>query len=256
MAGLAFKTLGGEGQDIVLIHGFGSDRLSWLGNSPALMTLGRVHALDLPGHGESDTGVGDGSPQALMRAVADALDENGITRAHFVGHSLGGALSLLMADQQPERVASLSLIAPAGLGRGLDRDFPLTYAALADQEAVLAALRRLVVRPILINKMTAQRVLTQLDRPGARQSLNRIAAGLLSSETALAEAATRIAAGNVPRLVIWGSADAINPIDRARLAEFGGTLLEVPDAGHLPHIENAKAVNEALATFLKPLATP
>lgn len=33
MAGLAFKTLGGEGEDIVLIHGFGSDRLSWLGNS-------------------------------------------------------------------------------------------------------------------------------------------------------------------------------------------------------------------------------
>lgn len=256
MASLAFKTLGGEGQDIVLIHGFGSDRLSWLGNSPALMTLGRVHALDLPGHGESDTDVGDGSPQALMRAVAEALDENRIARAHLVGHSLGGALALLLADQQPQRVASLSLIAPAGLGAGLDRDFPLNYAALADQDAVLAALRRLVVRPILINKMTAQRVLTQLDRPGAREALNRIAAGLLSGEAVLAEAATRIAAGNLPRLVIWGSADAINPIDRARLAEFGGTRLEVPDAGHLPHIENAKAVNEALAAFLRPLATP
>ena len=50
---LAFKTLGGEGHDVVLIHGFGSDRLSWLGNSPALMPLAKLHALDLPGHGDS-----------------------------------------------------------------------------------------------------------------------------------------------------------------------------------------------------------
>lgn len=78
------------------------------------MTLGRVHYLDLPGHGESDTGVGDGSPQALMRAVADALDENGITRAHFVGHSLGGALSLLMADQQPDALLRCRSSRPPG----------------------------------------------------------------------------------------------------------------------------------------------
>ena len=53
MSDITFKTLGGEGPDLVLIHGFGSDRLSWAGNSPALMTVARVHSLDLPGHGDS-----------------------------------------------------------------------------------------------------------------------------------------------------------------------------------------------------------
>ncbi len=70
MGDIAFKTLGGDGRDIVLIHGFGSDRLSWLGNSPALMPLGRVHALDLPGHGDSRLDIQDVRPRDLAETVA------------------------------------------------------------------------------------------------------------------------------------------------------------------------------------------
>ncbi len=107
----------------MLIHGFGSDRLSWLGTSPALMPLGRVHALDLPGHGDSRLDVPDVRPGDLVTAVAAAIRHHASGPAHLIGHSLGGALAMMIAAEAPETVASLTLIAPAGLGRGIDRSF-------------------------------------------------------------------------------------------------------------------------------------
>ena len=251
MAAIAFKTLGGSGPDVVLIHGFGSDRLSWLGNSPALLPFARVHALDLPGHGESDTDAGDGTPEFLARGVADALAAHGIGKAHLVGHSLGGGIALLLAASAPERVASLSLIAPAGLGIGIDAGFLAAYAGLADAESAVALLRRLVVKPLLINKMTVQRVLAQLAREGARDALKSIATQLVAHQAELAAAATRVAGYGTPRLVIWGANDSINPIDAARVGAFGGNLLNVADSAHLPHIENPRPVNEQLVCFLQ-----
>lgn len=250
MTSLAFKTLGGEGPDLVLIHGYGSDRLSWLATSPALMPLARVHALDLPGHGESDMNVGDGSVSALAARVTDTLDTAGIARAHFVAHSLGGAISLLLAAEQPERAASLSLIAPLGLGRGVDESFVAALPELQDADQAITLLRRLVVKPVLINKMTAQRAVDQLNRDGAREAFRRIGRSLAADQKRFSDAAFKAAESGLPRLTIWGASDAINPLDEQKLARFGGETLVVPDTGHLPQIEAMKAVNTRLGEFL------
>lgn len=246
----AFKTLGGTGPDIVLLHGFGSDRLSWLGNSPVLMTIGRVHTLDLPGHGDSDLETGDGSPAALAGLIAATLAQHGIARAHLVGHSLGGGIALLLAAHGPVRVDSLSLLAPAGLGTGIDRDFLAAFPEIDDIETALAMMRRLVVRPQLINKMTAERVLAQLRRDGARQAMRRIGGGLVNGEVAIRAASEDVATQDVPRMVVWGDSDAINPPDAQFLERFGGAVHRVAATGHLPHIEAAKTVNQLLVTFL------
>ena len=250
MASIAFKTLGGEGKDIVLIHGFGSDRLSWLANSPALMTVGRVYALDLPGHGDSSTEIVTGSMDELADAVADVLIESGMSNAHLVGHSLGGGIAILIAARHPDLVASLTMIAPAGLGTHIDQDFLSAFPQLADVEGALTEMRRLVARPQLINKMTAQRVMAQLSREGARDALARIAAAIPAGDEAIREACRAVAARGLPRLVIWGEEDRINPIDDARVATFGGERQMVPQTGHLPHIENFKAVNDILCAFI------
>lgn len=252
MSGITFKTLGGEGEDLVLIHGFGSDRLSWAGTSPALMEVARVHALDLPGHGDSLAAeAGDGSPLALAELLADTLDAHGIARAHLLGHSLGGAIAMVLAVAEPERVRSLSLLAPAGLGRGIDRDFLSAYPELATGEEAAALLQRLVSKPLLINRFTIARVLEQLQRPGARDALRRIATGTLEQEAQLGAWAAQVAATGIPRLVIFGGADQINPPDAAALVNFAGRTLVIPEAGHLPHVEAARQVNTALTDFIK-----
>lgn len=251
MSGLAFKTLGGQGPDLVLIHGFGSERLSWAGNAPGLMEVARVHALDLPGHGDSlDAAAGDGSPEALADAVLAALEEQGIERMHLLGHSLGGGIALVMAERAAGRVASLSLLAPAGLGT-IDHDFLARFPELTSKEEAEALLHRLVTRPQLINRFTVARVLEQLERPGARQALRGIAAGVMAHEAGLAEAARRCAAAGVPRLALFGAEDAINPPHEDLLSGFGGRSLVIPGAGHLPHIEAARLVNGEITAFIR-----
>lgn len=255
MGGLAFKTLGGRGEDAVLIHGFGSDRLSWAGNATPLMDVARVHSLDLPGHGDSVAAdSGNGSPDALTAAVGEALDANGLDRVHLLGHSLGGSIAMLMALAMPGRVRSLTLLAPAGLGHGIDHDFLLSYPELATAEQAQALLQRLVTKPQLINRFTVARVLEQLERDGARDALRRIAMGVIIHEQALGEAASQIAATGIPRLVIFGGADAINPPDPMSLVGFAGRTVLIPEAGHLPHIEAARQANAEITQFLQGLA--
>ncbi len=72
-------------------------------------------------------------------------------------------------------------------------------------------------------------------------------------EKELTAAALSVAAPAIPPLTIRGEADTLNTVDRARLAQFGGEALVLPDAGHPPHIESARAANERLVAFLRPL---
>ena len=66
-------------------------------NQPALAEHFSTHALDLPGHGGSTLEVRDGAVPQLAADVLSLLDALEIAAAHFVGHSLGGAISLFLA---------------------------------------------------------------------------------------------------------------------------------------------------------------
>jgi pyruvate dehydrogenase E2 component (dihydrolipoamide acetyltransferase) len=79
---------------VLLIHGYGGDRNSWLFVQQPLAEQHRVYALDLPGHGTSSKDVGDGLLPVLADAVVTVLDAIGADRAHLVGHSLGGAVAV------------------------------------------------------------------------------------------------------------------------------------------------------------------
>ena len=248
---IVLKAAGGTGPDCLLLHGFASDHFSWVATSPALEACATLHTLDLPGHGETPLGDCDGSPLDLATAVEAALDSSGIGKTHIIGHSLGGGIALLMATRRPERVASLALIAPAGLGAGIDEDFVTLLPEADTTETALAQLQKLVARPQFIGKQLVQRVLAQLALPGARDALRAVARGVLANETVFSEAAGDCAALGIPRLTIWGEIDRINPLSEAKLQAFGGEHLRIEGAGHLPHVENAKSVNAGLDAFLR-----
>jgi pyruvate dehydrogenase E2 component (dihydrolipoamide acetyltransferase) len=94
------------------------------------------------------------------------------------------------------------------------------------------------------------RALEQLRRLGARDALRAIARGLPSAGPRLEAAAMEVVARKIPRLVIWGGQDRINPVVETKLSAFAGETLLVPDTGHLPHIEAPQAVNPKLLSFL------
>jgi 2-hydroxy-6-oxonona-2,4-dienedioate hydrolase/4,5:9,10-diseco-3-hydroxy-5,9,17-trioxoandrosta-1(10),2-diene-4-oate hydrolase len=112
----------GEGPVLVMLHGGGpgaSGVSNYRQNLPALARHFRVVLPDQPGFGDSYR---PGEEELEQRSITEitvdalfqALDALGIDTFHLLGNSLGGAAALAMAQQRPERVTALVLMAPGG----------------------------------------------------------------------------------------------------------------------------------------------
>lgn len=100
----------GSGPPIILIHGMGSDHNIWAGIIPLFQKDHRVIALDLRGHGLSSKPPGPYSMELFSEDVVGLLESLNISKAHFIGHSMGGAVAEGMAIKNPDLVSSLTLI--------------------------------------------------------------------------------------------------------------------------------------------------
>jgi pimeloyl-ACP methyl ester carboxylesterase len=101
---------------VVFLHGAGFSHVTWHWQARSLAHKGySVAAPDLPGHGGSEDLPGIASVEDYAGWCARFLDALGIPAAHFVGHSMGGAIAVTLASRNPERVRSLTLI-----GTGLE----------------------------------------------------------------------------------------------------------------------------------------
>ncbi len=177
MTDLALHRLGGEGPDILFIHGFGADRLGWLAVAPQLFDEASVWAVEYAGHGTAGNDAGDGAPATIAAAIADEIGDR-LTRPLVVGHSLGGTLALHLAAAMPEGLAGLVLLAPAALAASIDDSFIAAIPELDDPDEALDVLRRLVCRKILITPRMAGAVVAGLSPPGRRAALRQIAGAL------------------------------------------------------------------------------
>lgn len=252
---IAVRHPGGNGAPLMMIHGYGADMRTFAANQPALSAVADVWMVDLPGHGQSSSDVGDGSVTTLTRAVAARMDANGLAAADIVGHSLGGAVAIRLAHLRPDLVGSLTLLSPAGVSADLDEGFVFTLPTLTDRETAEWLFRRLVVRPNLINKTMITYVLGELEKPGRRQALQRIAVAMRGLHGEMQPACRVVGERGIPRLTIWGERDRVNRLYPDALAAFGGETLILPDVGHVPHAEAAVAVNRAIIAFLGKLRT-
>ncbi|MDO0932208.1 alpha/beta fold hydrolase [Streptomyces sp. DG2A-72] len=112
----------GEGPVLVMLHGGGpgaSGVSNYRQNLPALAEHFRVILPDQPGFGGSyrptAEDLGERSiTEITVDALYQALDALGIDTFHLLGNSLGGAAAIAMAQQRPERVTRLVLMAPGG----------------------------------------------------------------------------------------------------------------------------------------------
>ncbi|CRM65169.1 acetoin dehydrogenase dihydrolipoyllysine-residue acetyltransferase subunit [Pseudomonas sp. 24 R 17] len=244
---LRYLDLGEGGTPLVLVHGFGGDLNNWLFNQPALAAERRVIALDLPGHGESGKHLQNGDAQELSLAVLDLLDHLDLDRVHLAGHSMGGLVSLTVAGQAPERVASLTLIASAGLGPDINGDYLQGFAEANNRNALKPQLTQLFSDPALVTRQMLEDMLKFKRLEGVDQALRQLNQKLFEGGRQMID--VRNVVGRQPSLVIWGSEDAIIP---ARHAEGLDAQVEVlPGQGHMVQLEAAEYVNQLMGTFLK-----
>jgi pyruvate dehydrogenase E2 component (dihydrolipoamide acetyltransferase) len=246
---------GGEGAPIVLVHGFGGDLNAWMFNQPALAAGApadgrRVVAIDLPGHGGSGKEVGAGDAESLAGAVCDALTALSIERFHLAGHSMGGAIALFLAGQRPQRVASLTLLAPAGLGPEVNGAFIAGFIRVQRRREAQELLTMLVRDPALISRAMVEETLRYKRLDGVPAALGAIARAWFDGDRQLLNLRPVLATLATPTQVIWGRDDRILPVVHAE-ALSGTPQVHILDAvGHLPQMEKAGEVNRLIARFV------
>jgi len=103
---------------LVLVHGLGSAGNIWKTLHAGLEDSFTIYPIDLPGHGSAPLHAEPLDPPSLARTITAALEkDHGVREFHVAGNSLGGWIALELAAQFPDRVKSVTALAPAGLWR-------------------------------------------------------------------------------------------------------------------------------------------
>jgi pyruvate dehydrogenase E2 component (dihydrolipoamide acetyltransferase) len=239
---------------IVLVHGFGADLNAWMFNQPALaagvLANGRrVVALDLPGHGGSVKQVDSGDAETFSSAVSDVLAVLGIDRFHLVGHSMGGAIALVLAGRMPRRIASLTLLAPAGLGPEINGAFIDGFVKVQRRREAQELLAALVHDPSLISRAMIEETLRYKRLDGVPAALDTIARAWFPDGRQVLDLRPALAALAMPVQIIWGRDDRIIPVAHAEALAGQMPVHILDEVGHIPQMEKAGDVNRLIARF-------
>ncbi|HVN11113.1 MAG TPA: acetoin dehydrogenase dihydrolipoyllysine-residue acetyltransferase subunit [Kineosporiaceae bacterium] len=247
---ISYAGAGEDGDVILLVHGFGGDRNSWLFLQEPLAAKYRVYALDLPGHGTSAKDVGDGALGVLADAVTGVLDALGAGRAHLVGHSMGGAVALEVAVRDPGRIASLTLIAPSGFGTDINAGYLRGFAGAQTRRELKPVVGLLFADESLVTRQLVDDLLAYKRLDGVDQALHALLGTLLDGDSQRGDSAAALAAvlaagGAVPVTVVWGRADRIIPAAQAESVP-GAARHVIDGAGHMPQMERPAEVQAAI----------
>ena len=239
----------GKGAPVLLIHGFGGDSDNWLFNIDAIGAEAPVYALDLPGHGGSVKTIDQPGLGTLVTAVTQLLDHLAIDKAHLVGHSMGGLVAGQTALEHPARVASLTLIASAGLGEDINADYINGFVSATSRKQLKPVLKHLFADASLVSRAMVDDLLKYKRLDGVQDFLQALKAALFTDGRQAASIAAGVAAAGIPTTLIWGAEDAVIP--SAQAGALAGARVEIiANAGHMVQMENAARVNELIKAQL------
>ena len=228
---------------LVLIHGAGGDHLFW---PPEIRRLPdyRVITLDLPGHGKTD-GPGCQSIEDYARYVAKFVDASGLFRAVFIGHAMGGAISLALAHDYPDRVAGIGLISTGA-------SLPIPSSVIenaANQSTLLLAIKSL--HEMSIGPQTSHN-LSEINF----KRLSETRQSLLLGDLLACDRFNMVdCLGDIrsPALVVCGTGDRLTPIRFSETLSSqipGAALQTVEGAGHMLILEQPDRLAKLISVFL------
>jgi pimeloyl-ACP methyl ester carboxylesterase len=227
-----YKTAGAgnAGAPLVFVHGVGAGTSSfmWRRNFDELARDFRVYALDLLGFGFSDKPANAPySADLYVELISDFISEVVLAPAAIIASSLGAAYSVRVADEQPELVDSLMLLAPTGAGNlsarpgmtgaafyGLLQSPVLGtsfYNVIASERSIRDYARRELFydRRRATDRLVAQYYATS-HQPGAQHAIAAFLSGYLNADTreSFARLQQRVT-------LVWGKQDETNTLEHA-----------------------------------------
>jgi len=255
----------GNGNPVLLLHGIGQSLEDWNEQHERLSARHTVISVDLPGFGYSDRVPGQATLAKLAGVLPGFLDALGVHEPlPVMGNSLGGAVAMKLAADQPDRVSALVLANSAGFGKEVA--LVLRLLAVRPLAALLmrpdeAASHR-TVQALFYDKelVTGDRVghaFALSQRATHRKTLLDVARDLGTVSGVRAEWRTALiqalAQSAVPTLVVWGTHDHILPHSHLAAAVKAFPHAEsyvFSKTGHMPQIERPDEFAEVVEEFL------
>jgi pimeloyl-ACP methyl ester carboxylesterase len=260
----SYSTLeAGTGPPVLMLHGLGGNKASFLPTVAALAPSYRMIAVDLLGFGDSDKPLGASyGPGFQARGIERLLDALDLDRAHFIGHSMGGRVALELGFRHAERTHGLVLMTPAMAWLRERRWAP--YLRWIRPEL---GLLQIAPRPLVEAFMK-----WAVPGDGTPWGASAIDEFVRIYTTARGRAALYAAARHVyldephgddgfwtklrtlapESLFIWGTQDGLVPVAYAKHVEEAlpaARHVEL-DCGHLPQFECPRQAHDAIARFL------
>lgn len=253
----------GEGAPVLLVHGVGGSALIYQRNIEALSQIGRVFALDLPGHGLSEYAEVDYRAESGGRFVCSFIEQVlGGEPTALVGVSAGGLMCAHAAAERPDLVTRLVLVGSAGFGRDIGWNLRLLTLPLLDRfietatiEQARNSLERQVYDSAQVTTELVEAVYEHWLRPGNRRAF---VIGLRSNISVFGlrrwrRHLKRASVIAMPVMIIWGKNDKTIPVKHAYRAvkRIAGAQLRILDrCGHMAPYEQPYEFNQIVREFL------
>ena len=272
-------TVQGNGQPLVLIHGFGASIGHWRHNIPVLAQAGyQVHALDLLGFGDSDKPAIAYSVEVWESLLQDYWRSHIQQPTVFVGNSIGGLITLMMLAHSPEMAwAGILLNCAGGLNhRPEELTLPLRLIMGGFTKLVSSDL----LGPIIFNEVRRKfrirgslqqvyrnreaitdELVEMLYRPACDPGAQKVFASIVTAPPG-PKPTELLPQIQQPLLVLWGENDPWTPIKGADIyrtlsgtpnAQPPVTFHAIPETGHCPHDERPERVNALMVDWLQGL---
>ena len=240
---------------VLMIQGLGTDKHGWDMQRFALARHYRAIAFDNRGAGRSDKPFGTYSIEQMADDAVAVLDHAGVTAAHVVGASMGGAISQVMAVRHPTRVLSLTLACTACRNPPWRRELLESWMTTAQERGMgtmAGQAARWVIGPRSFRRLFPTfGWLGPLAMARPTHSFAAQVRGILGAADGLADELCNI---KVPTLVMVGNQDILTPRgDSEEIADLipGAELVVISGAAHGFMVEHASTFNKILKDFLR-----
>ncbi len=247
-----FYTDNGKGQSIVLLHGFLENSTMWDYFIPKLSQNNRLICIDLLGHGKTGC-LGYIHTMELMAEVVKAvLNHLNIEKSIFIGHSMGGYVSLAMAEKNPEMVIGLCLMNSTAMADNEEKKLNRDRAIVAVKQNHKTFIRLAIVnlfRPK--NRIIYSEKIKLLVNEALQTSLQGIVAALEGMK--IRKNRTHILHNHMfKKMMIIGEKDPVLDYD-SLIQQTNHTdvkIIEFPD-GHMSYIENTNDLLKGIMHFIE-----
>ncbi len=253
----------GTGKPVLMLHGLGGTKASFLPTIRALAPGFRTIAVDLLGFGDSDKPIGASyGPRFQARGITALLDALELERTHLVGHSMGGRVALEAGFAHPERLLGLVLMTPA-MAWLRDRRWAPYLKLLRPELGLLQVTPRPVVEALLRRTIPGadtswgesaiDEFVRTYTNPRGRAAFYAAARHIYLDEPHGANGFwTRLQELSPKSLFIWGRQDPLVPVSFRQHVERAlpaARHVEL-DCGHIPQIQASRATHTAIGDFL------